>query len=345
MSDHRSGAPEGASEDDEMAAGRGGNVTSPESLVQLSGAPEEVWTPEAMEAATPCNVIEVDEVDIAEAMREADGADAPEAGGADMDGAPPAEDADAQDGPDLQATRGGYDYPGPFTRDEVPGPYTAYPHRTVGKLFFKRGGGSFVCSASVIGGDAIWSAGHCLHAGNNRADGWARDVVFAPAYKDGNAPLGLWKAKSLTVRTAWYKHGNPKGLYEDMGGAVLFPLNGRRISAVCGYLGFASGWSRYQHWRQLGYPAAAPFDGRRMVEVASSFAYQGNVPGSPDPNATGNDMTGGSSGGPWVIDFGSRNRLNGNNSYRLSSRPKEMNSPYFGKSASSLYKQLRAAKA
>jgi hypothetical protein len=58
----------------------------------------------------------------------------------------------------------------------------------------------------------------------------------------------------------------------------------------------------------------------------------------------GCDMTRGSSGGPWIRKFsgvaGSANYLNGNNSYRYTSHPEEMFSPYFGEGAKTLYEQL-----
>jgi hypothetical protein len=58
----------------------------------------------------------------------------------------------------------------------------------------------------------------------------------------------------------------------------------------------------------------------------------------------GCDLTGGSSGGPWITKFsgasGSANYLNGHNSYRYTSHPQEMFSPYFGSQAQSLWYTL-----
>jgi hypothetical protein len=47
-------------------------------------------------------------------------------------------------------------------------------------------------------------------------------------------------------------------------------------------------------------------------------------------------MTGGCSGGPWVMGFGSNNYVNGHNSYRPNNQPLEIYSPYFGDNAHSL---------
>ena len=256
-------------------------------------------------------------------------------GGADAGGAPPGGTATpTADG--FETLAGGYGYPAPFTRFEVPFPYTQYPFVTIGKVFFTQNGSNYVASAASIGNYALLTAGHVVHAGNGKSDGWSTNLVFVPAYKDGARPLGTWAASWLATRTNWYNNGNPGGLWEDIGGAVLHPLNGRKISEVVGWLGFSWNWPREQHWFELGYPAAPPFTGGRLNCVAASYAYNGTVPGAVPPVATGNDMTGGCSGGPWIRGMFSGSWSNGVNSYRQTSRPQEMNSPYFDDRAKSL---------
>ncbi len=256
-------------------------------------------------------------------------------------GSPPGEDEPAATSP--TATTGGYDYPGPYTRFEVPEILdTVYPWITVGKVFFKQNGGSYVASASSIGNYAIWTAGHVVHAGDNKASGWSTDMIFVPAYRDGDAPYGRWHVSHLWTRTTWYQHGNPNGLTEDMGGGILYNLNNKKIGQVVGALGFAWNRGRLQHWNSLGYPAASPFDGERMHNCQASYAYDGSVPGTK-PVAIGCDMTGGCSGGPWVLKLLTDDTLNGNNSYRQSNRPEEMNSPYFDDRAKSLFDALQGS--
>lgn len=313
-----------------------GNTSSPISAIQLNeSGSDELWTAEEMESAEPCDIIEFDEDSLLKAAPEAD----LEGGASVVEGGVPDEDSASEEDP--QATSGGYNYPGPFTRHEVFTPYTQYPYRAVGKLFFRRGSRNFVCSATSVGNNAIYSAGHCLHAGNNKVSGYATNVVFVPAYRDGQAPFGQWQAKQLFVRTAWYKNGISKGLAQDMGGAVLHKRNGKKISQVVGWMGFAWNWSKYQHWCQFGYPAASPFNGQRLIANYSSFAYHGSVGASPAPLGVGSDLTGGSSGGPWVLRFGTSYYLNGVNSYRRRNNTREMFSPYFNNNAKSLFDQLR----
>ncbi|TPV92429.1 MAG: S1 family peptidase [Myxococcales bacterium FL481] len=318
------------------SAGPDDNITSPQSSIQTMDQAAEIWTADEMLAAEPCDIIELDDEAIdaaAEALADEQSRLIPGGPPEDLD-EPPPESADS-----LETL--GYSYPAPFTRWENFADYRAWPYRAVGKLFFKRNGSKFVCSASSIGNCAIISAGHCLHSGNNRANGWSTDVIFVPAYRDGTAPYGQWPAKYSIVRAQWFKHGISKGLSEDIGGAILHKQRGRKISQRVGWLGFAWNWSRNQHWLSHGYPAGAPFNGQRMQINAGSFAYNGHVGANPAPVGMGNDLTGGSSGGPWIWRFGSNNYVNGVNSYRRSSKPKEMFSPYFGKAAKSLYDALK----
>jgi len=312
-----------------------GNEVSPQAEVMTMAEAAEIWTAAAMEAATPCDVIEVDEDAIAAEEAATEGEeDRLIPGGEPEDLSEPQPESG-----DIDLL--GYGYPAPFSRWENFADYKLYPYRTVGKLFFKQGGGSYVCSASSIGGCAIITAGHCVHQGNNSSAGWSKDVAFVPAYRDGVAPFGVWPARYLVTRTQWYKHGISKGLSEDIGGAVLHKQGGKSISQRVGWLGFAWNWSRQQHWLSMGYPAAAPFNGKRQWINAASFAYNGSVGASPAPVGMGNDLTGGCSGGPWIWKFGAGNYVNGVNSYRRSSKPKELFSPYFGNAAKALYDTLK----
>lgn len=310
---------------------RGGNNVSP--VIELLSLGEYSWDKQRMLNATPCNILEIDGNLSPQLSEEVVRGDQP---GTIEGGMPAYETAEI----DTQATSGGYDYPAPYSSLEVFDDYKVYPYRCIGKIFFRSNGRDFVCSGASIGNNAIWSAGHCLHRGNNSDDGYSTDVIFVPAYKDGEAPYGQWEAKQLIVRNAWYRDGNPGGLYQDMGGVILYPLNGKKISEVVGWLGFSWHRGKYQHWTQFGYPAGDPFNGQRLMQNSSSFAYDGSVSGSPKPVGVGSNFTGGASGGPWIVEFGTKNYLNGCNSYKHRDRSEEMYSPYFNENAKALYDQL-----
>jgi V8-like Glu-specific endopeptidase len=254
----------------------------------------------------------------------------------------PMADVDADLGVFSAPSPLGYSYPAPFTRYTNFDTYTRFPYVTIGKLFFTQYGINYVCSASSIGNYAMWTAGHCIHAGDNSSSGWSYNVVFVPAYSNGAAPRGQWTAYTLTTMTAWYTSADFR---YDMAGAAMYTNgSGYKLSQVVGNLGFTYNISRNLHWFQVGYPAASPFAGRYMIINASSYAYDDTSMGTPYPIGVGDDMTGGSSGGPWIYTFrgnaGATNYLNGNVSYRYSGYPLEMFSPYFGNGANTLWTDL-----
>ncbi len=306
----------GAKTEDETLSKDKSNTRS--KIASLEMAKENLWTTAEFEKAKPSPVIEVSDEILKKLV------------------------ADQSTNLQPAATIGGYNYPPPYTRHEVICPYSIYPYVSIGKLFYECKGNKFFCTAASIGNYSIWTAGHDLHEGDGNPDSWHKRVVFVPAYKDGNAPYGQWPASHLFVRTAWYKNGSPNGLCEDMGGAVLFPQGGKKISQAVGWLGFAWNWSRFQHWNAFGYPATFPFNGQRLIVSQSSFAYNdpGGVSCNPKPHAIGCDMTGGRGGGPWIWRFGIGNYLNGNNSYQYANHPEELYSPYFGDEAKSLWDVL-----
>lgn len=235
-----------------------------------------------------------------------------------------------------------YTYPAPYTQYQNFDSYTVFPYSTIGVLFFSQYGFDYRCSAASIGNFAIWTAGHCIHTGDNSDFGWSTNVVFVPAYKNGNAPLGVWTADNLWTRTEWY---SSEDLRFDIGGAILDTnSSGKSISQVVGNLGFAYNLSNDQHWFSFGYPSQSPFNGTTQEICSSSFAYTDTNMGIPNPVGVGCSMTPGSSGGPWIRQFsgmaGTSNFLNGNNSYRYTSHPEEMFSPYFGIKAKELWDDL-----
>ncbi len=245
----------------------------------------------------------------------------------------------------------GYNYPPPFARYQNFDSYQVYPYSTVGALFFKQGGVRYFCSAASIGNRGIWTAGHCIHKGDGELDSggnvidqgtWSTEVVFAPAYQNGIAPFGVWSANELWITPEWFTSGD---LRYDMGGAILNLNNGGfSISQIVGALGFAFNMDSNLHWMNIAYPSAPPFNGITQQICAGSFAYADTNLPNPSPVAMGCDMTSGSSGGPWILDFGgstsSQNYINGNNSYRYSSHPEEIYSPYFNSDAKSLWDDL-----
>jgi len=225
----------------------------------------------------------------------------------------------------------GYSYPPPFTRQDlrsITTPYRTWPFITIGKLFFNQNGGSWVCSASSIASSsashAIITAGHCI---NDGAGHWSYNMVFVPAYNNGAAPYGQWPIIYSTERAfvVWINNGD---LARDVAGAKTYSVGGLTLAQKVGWLGFAWNWSRVQHWWEIGYPQATPFNGAWMIACQASYAYDSPFGTTPKPMGVGCDMTGGCSGGPWVWRMGNGNYVNGVNSHRRTGFNSELFSPY-----------------
>ena len=235
--------------------------------------------------------------------------------------------------------------------------YKTFPYRTVGKLYFTiPGEGNYVCSASVVNSDnksVVWTAGHCVYS---PGVGFHTNFIFAPARFLTSNPYGTWTALQAITLVGW-----TGGLLEYDHGALVMNRGGLSgtslIGDVVGWLGFAANMSRLQHWHASGYPSAprdlpttppgAQFDGVHHEICAAPWASndEPSGPGAGPPTiGIGCDQTGGSSGGPWIIDFsgfaGANNFLNGNNSYKYTGpNPPEnlkMWGPYFSDGAITL---------
>jgi V8-like Glu-specific endopeptidase len=240
-----------------------------------------------------------------------------------------------------------YAYPAPFTRYETfpASSYNAFPNRVVGKLFFADGSGNgYVCSASVVNSenkDIVWTAGHCI---SNGSGSFYRNWAFVPARRLGANPYGVWTPREFWTRTEWHVNGN---LRQDVGALVMRDnAGGTSIANAIGALGITFNGSRVRHWNAMGYPAASPFAGERQYQNQASYAASDTPTAGPGPDTigAGNDLTGGSSGGPWIYRYSAfGGYVNGLNSYKyiVPSMPLEMYSPYLGAEALSLYTFVR----
>jgi V8-like Glu-specific endopeptidase len=181
---------------------------------------------------------------------------------------------------------------------------TVYPISTVGKLFFTQRGVNFVCSASVIQRSTLATAGHCVHDGSNSVAGWSTNVLFCPSVNPAGSPRGCWAGIVQSTSFQWFSAGN---IDRDIGCIVTAATGttiANRVGNVTGWLGRAWNWPTRQSTFAWGYPQGAPFAGNRLITTVSTEWYQLNR-NATEPQLSkyiGNDMTGGSSGGPWWIN-------------------------------------------
>ena len=176
---------------------------------------------------------------------------------------------------------------------------TTYPTRTVGKLYFRDAvtGTNFVCSGSMIKPGVVLTSGHCLHNGVNR---FYTGFTFRPGLRLGVFPYGTWTnwVQGRTT-TAWVTGGGGVPNTGDWATIVFGPnSSGFRIGNFTGWLGYQFNICSGRHQTTLGYPVN--LDGGLQMQRSDS---QANSYGSLNNCTWGTDMTGGSSGGPVVLNF------------------------------------------
>lgn len=319
-----------------LAASRGVVSSAPINLAEQQSA-RAYWTKSRMGAAEPYPMSRAKGTPGAAAPSAATGPAAEIAGTRPAGASAHLADPTVAGTTTLEPKGDSYRYPFPFTRYFVdpslynaPRAYAIFPYITIGKLFFTQPGGRFVCSAASVTSapfNAIWTAGHCL---SNGAGVFSTNVVFVPSYKNGAHPYGDFPCTQLWTTTEWH---TTRDYSRDLGAcSVGTNSSGQTLQSRVGSLGFAYNQSRIKHFNAFGYPQASPFNGAYMVTCQASHAVDDTAMGRPTPIGIGCDMTGGSSGGPWVIGFhGPTGFINGHNDYKYISpaEPLAMYSPYF----------------
>jgi V8-like Glu-specific endopeptidase len=217
------------------------------------------------------------------------------------------------------------------------------PATTTGKVFFTdHRGGNWVCSGSLVNSPAqnvVITAGHCVYgtAGGELPAGetWHSNWVFAPDYSNGNAPYGYWMARQLWTLTNYVNNGDEQ---DDLGAAILNPnWAGQNAVWLLGGQGIAWNQASSQYIFDFGYPAAAPFNGQILEECDGGASWNGWW--WVDMEMLSCNFTGGSSGGPWLMDFNGQwgyiNSVNDANGYTFFGG--QMGGLYFGNNAGALY--------
>ena len=200
--------------------------------------------------------------------------------------------------------------------DLAPAPTnTEWPYRAAGKLFFKEGSASYVCSASLIDRGLVVTAAHCVaDYGKNKI---YSDWKFIPGYRNGAAPFGVW-----TAAKAYVLAGYPAGTAPCDDGVVcrddiailVLATQKNATDNKPFFAGDRTGWFSYAqgrapftkngltHITQIGYPVC--LDNGNLMQRNDA---QGAISASNRDNTVfGSLMCGGSSGGPWLANFGVR---------------------------------------
>ncbi len=193
--------------------------------------------------------------------------------------------------------------------------------RATGRVYFEMGGSGWICSGSVAtdartGYSIVLTAGHC--AVDADTGEWATNWMFIPAfdvhptYTCSQTTYGCWTAAALVARSEFATAGgfNDTAVTHDWAFAVV-GAGGKggsvppQLDAAVGgsfALG-ASSVSTGTVLTALGYPAAGKYHGKDLTYCQGPV---GRDPGTSNLTySMACDMTGGSSGGPWLQDVSS----------------------------------------
>lgn len=193
---------------------------------------------------------------------------------------------------------------------------TTYPYRTVGKLTFSAG----YCSASLIRRSVIVTAAHCIQRFGTGASIYS-NFQFRPGHygvtgatANQIAPYGTWNWVALVRPASWANGtdiGSGAARDNDLAVIALGKVGGQFVGDRTGYLGY--GWNNYSFVSSpktgnlrtaavsaLGYPGL--MDLGRIMQRTDGPTYTTTV-GGAGQLWQGSNLTGGSSGGPWVVNF------------------------------------------
>jgi V8-like Glu-specific endopeptidase len=209
---------------------------------------------------------------------------------------------------------------------------------TAGRVFFTFQGRNASCSGNAVTSankSTVLTAGHCVKLEGAFHTNW----VFVPAYNNGNAPFGTWAARLTSATPQWVAS---EDINFDVGAAVVNPRGGQSLTDVVGAQGVAFNQPKAQSMYAFGWPAAAPYDGTRMI-YCSGRTFNALI--STGIGMTCN-MTGGASGGPWFQQFSEATGAgiqNSVNSYKINLISFWMFGPFFGADAQNLYNAAQSS--
>ncbi len=204
----------------------------------------------------------------------------------------------------------------PFQRWTWYGNYVAQWTQVIGRLFFDTNNDGIrdsFCTASVIGPRTIATAAHCLHSGGSSGS-WYNRWLFCPSYYAGSgsgAPhpsRGCWDWSVAVVSLGWFTSGAIDRDYACLVTSLTGDTIPNRVGYVTGWSGRAFNWASKQPIFSWGYPAGTPFPGYHIIVASSPEWYEVDMTAGDGlvSKYMGNDMTGGSSGGPWWMSVSHR---------------------------------------
>ncbi|CAF1391856.1 unnamed protein product [Adineta steineri] len=218
-------------------------------------------------------------------------------------------------------------------------PAGGYGRPTTGKVFWNLGNNHYgMCSASVIvsdNRDLLVTAAHCIFDPSQGGFLVNHNWVFVPGYIHGQRPYGTFPVRSMTTFNGWT---NSNDWNYDIGYVLVFQVNGRHVQDVVGAQGIGFNFGRNELIFSFGYPLN--LDGGEVMQYCHALSGGHQAGSGYHGQQLYCDMTGGSSGGPWLQVFNIQSGtgyVTSINSFLLSGQTNTMHGPYFGEDARSLY--------
>ncbi|WP_234336097.1 trypsin-like serine peptidase [Streptomyces sp. NRRL S-1022] len=205
----------------------------------------------------------------------------------------------------------------------------------MGRLFFVNSRGSDTwCTATATKSanrSVVMTAAHCVRRGSSPAN-TNSTMVFVPNYSKGKQPFGTFAVRTALTPRSWEEKST-----NDVSALVVdTDRNGRKLTDVVGGQAIAFNRAVGGPVSSFGYSATHPQLGEQLLRCSGTAKKDNDMQSIPC------DMSGGSSGGPWLADFDAATGtgvLVSVNSQLDSLQPSEMYGPVLGTVAKAVYTQ------
>ncbi|MCX4638460.1 peptidase [Streptomyces sp. RPA4-5] len=212
-------------------------------------------------------------------------------------------------------------------------PWRGTALKTVGRLFFVNANGADTwCTATAVKSanrSAVMTAAHCVRRGSSPFNTHI-EMVFVPAYSKGKMPYGAFAVRTAVTPRAWENDST-----DDLSTLVVdADKSGRKLTDVVGGQDIAFNRPVGGTISAFGYSATRPQLGEELLHCVGTAKEKSGVQAIPC------DMSGGSSGGPWLADFNAttgKGTLVSVNSALDSLTPTEMQGEVLGATAKKVY--------
>ncbi|WP_224059070.1 trypsin-like serine peptidase [Streptomyces kanamyceticus] len=218
-------------------------------------------------------------------------------------------------------------------------PWRGSTLKTVGRLFFVNSTGADTwCTATAVKSanrSAVMTAAHCVRRGSSPYN-TNMSMVFVPAYHKGKMPYGAFAVRQAATPRAWETDST-----DDLSALTVDTDKSRRkLTDVVGSQAIAFNRPVGGAISSLGYSATRPQLGEELLRCVGTAKKEHGTQMIPC------DMSGGSSGGPWLADFNTttgKGVLVSVNSSLDSLTPTKMYGEVFGATAKKVYDKAQNA--